>query len=293
VREVLSKSSCRPRSNPLIKIRLYPGISGFIILLPGLVDSLVFGRNGLGLWALTLLSMPVLIVLLEGAVIKGVLSLLPREVEVVDVRPGLLRWGDMSLSLIGLTYVFWVLTSITTTDVPELKIGPISTIVGLMLFFICNGMGYLSWTDIGNRVSFRKIAFGLAWFLFWCAQPFLAFEQPTVLRSYQHTIGRDAILNDLNNIAAQAYQYRIKPKSMQGGNGSYVGFQIPSQMTSNANGKYLFKVVSVDTIAFKAVAPEGNASIIVRIDGDGKLIQSSWQYKGGFEPTWLEELLAN
>ncbi len=34
---------------------------------------------------------------------------------------------------------------------------------------------------------------------------------------------RDAIINDMNNLAAQAYQYRIRPTSMAGGAGSVRG----------------------------------------------------------------------
>src|SRR3990170_400864 len=59
---------------------------------------------------------------------------------------------------------------------------------------------------------------------------------------------RDAIINDLNNLAAQAYQHKIRPASMGGGNGSYDGstptagsgtsFVIPSKMSANENASY-------------------------------------------------------
>ncbi len=35
---------------------------------------------------------------------------------------------------------------------------------------------------------------------------------------------KDAIVNDLNNLAANAYQYRIRPTSMGGGGNNYTGF---------------------------------------------------------------------
>ncbi len=52
---------------------------------------------------------------------------------------------------------------------------------------------------------------------------------------------RDAIINDLNNLAAQAYQYMIRPSSMGGGQGSYGGFSIPSKMVTNENATSLHR----------------------------------------------------
>src|SRR3972149_2862047 len=49
---------------------------------------------------------------------------------------------------------------------------------------------------------------------------------------------KDAIINDLNNISAHAYQFKIRPSSMGGGQGSYSGYAIPRKMASNENGTY-------------------------------------------------------
>ena len=46
---------------------------------------------------------------------------------------------------------------------------------------------------------------------------------------------KDAMINDINNIAANAYQYRIRTSSMGGGNNSYVGYTIPTRLSSNSN----------------------------------------------------------
>ena len=48
---------------------------------------------------------------------------------------------------------------------------------------------------------------------------------------------KDAMINDLNNLAAHAYQFRIRPSSMGGGQGTYTGYTIPTKMKSNENGK--------------------------------------------------------
>jgi Tfp pilus assembly protein PilE len=49
---------------------------------------------------------------------------------------------------------------------------------------------------------------------------------------------RDAVVADLNNLAAMAQQYYKKPTSMGGGGNSFVGWTIPSGLSSNANGTY-------------------------------------------------------
>ena len=92
---------------------------------------------------------------------------------------------------------------------------------------------------------------------------------------------RDAIINDLNNLAAQAYQYRIRPTSMAGGQGSYVGFTIPSKMQTNANGTYT-SAPTANTIAFTAVSAQNPTNTVhVTIDSNGNL--SGWSYAGDFQ----------
>jgi hypothetical protein len=49
---------------------------------------------------------------------------------------------------------------------------------------------------------------------------------------------RDAVINDPNNHAAQAYQYMIRPGSMCGGQGTYGRFSIPTKMLTNENATY-------------------------------------------------------
>ena len=92
---------------------------------------------------------------------------------------------------------------------------------------------------------------------------------------------RDAIINDLNNLAAQAYQFRIRPSSMGGGQGDYTTFAIPTKMKTNENGTYT-AAPTTNTIVFTAVsAQNASNSIKVTIDSDGKL--GSWSYFGDFQ----------
>ena len=92
---------------------------------------------------------------------------------------------------------------------------------------------------------------------------------------------RDAIINDLNNLAAQAYQYRIRPSSMGGGQGKYDGFTIPSKMSANENAKYA-ATVTTDAITIVATSAQNTTNTVtVKINSDGKL--GNWTYAGDFQ----------
>ncbi|MDP2886037.1 MAG: hypothetical protein Q8P51_13560 [Ignavibacteria bacterium] len=93
---------------------------------------------------------------------------------------------------------------------------------------------------------------------------------------------KDAIINDLGNLAATAYQFRIRPTSMGGGGSSYVGFTIPSKMSSNDNGIYTTTAVTATVVSFQAVSSVTAANIVTAaIDSDGKL--GTWVYAGEFK----------
>lgn len=93
---------------------------------------------------------------------------------------------------------------------------------------------------------------------------------------------KDWIINDLGNLAAAAYQYRIRPDSMGGGGGSYEGFVIPARMSRNENGIYTATVVHADTIQFSAKwVGDSTATITASLDADGRL--SAWTYTGNFQ----------
>lgn len=95
---------------------------------------------------------------------------------------------------------------------------------------------------------------------------------------------KDAMINDLNNLAAHAYQFRIRPSSMGGGQGAYTGsgntYKIPVQMKSNTNAAYAETVTatSVTVVATSAATPTNIITVV--IDSAGMLI--SWTYAGDF-----------
>jgi len=49
---------------------------------------------------------------------------------------------------------------------------------------------------------------------------------------------KDGVTISLMNIAANAYQYKIRPSTLGGGSGSYSGYTIPSKMRQDDFGRY-------------------------------------------------------
>jgi thioredoxin-related protein len=92
---------------------------------------------------------------------------------------------------------------------------------------------------------------------------------------------KDAIINDLNNLAAFAYQYRIRPKEMGGGAGSYTGFQIPEKVKQNGNATFEAEIVDKNHIQFKATSAKGFGSVTETIDESGRM--GNWIYSGQFQ----------
>ncbi len=92
---------------------------------------------------------------------------------------------------------------------------------------------------------------------------------------------KDAMINDLNNIAAHAYQFKIRPSSMGGGSGAYTGYSIPVKMATNENATYT-ATAGAASVAIVATSVQNSTNTInVTVDSDGKL--GSWSYAGDFQ----------
>jgi hypothetical protein len=82
---------------------------------------------------------------------------------------------------------------------------------------------------------------------------------------------KDAIINDLNNLAANGYQYRIRPTTMGGGGGAYTGYTIPTKLASNENASYAVGSVSAASMTFTGTSAQGYGTVIAVLDSTGKL----------------------
>ncbi len=92
---------------------------------------------------------------------------------------------------------------------------------------------------------------------------------------------KEAIINDLNNLSAHSYQYRIRPQSMGGGQGSYNGYAIPLKMQSNENASYAVQIIDGNLMRFTATSTKGFGTVSAELDQDGRL--SKWMYTGKFQ----------
>jgi hypothetical protein len=99
---------------------------------------------------------------------------------------------------------------------------------------------------------------------------------------------KDAIINDLNNLAANAYQFKIRPTSMGGGGGAYdaskgatAAYSVPSKMASNANGAYA-ATPTATTVKFVGTSTQYTAgTVTATLDSNGNL--GGWTYGSDFQ----------
>jgi hypothetical protein len=86
---------------------------------------------------------------------------------------------------------------------------------------------------------------------------------------------RDAIISDLTNLAANAYQHRIRPTTMGGGGGDYSTYVIPPSLASNENGTYTLGTVTATSVQFTGVSSQYTSDSVTGTYGpDGKLVGS-------------------
>jgi hypothetical protein len=91
---------------------------------------------------------------------------------------------------------------------------------------------------------------------------------------------RDGLINDMNNLAANAYQYRIRPTTMGGGGGTYTGYIIPLKLVSNENGSFA-ATAGASSVTFTGTSGQGYGTVAAVCDSTGRL--TSFTYTGEFQ----------
>jgi hypothetical protein len=93
---------------------------------------------------------------------------------------------------------------------------------------------------------------------------------------------KDAIVNDLNNLAADAYQYKIRPATMGGGAGQYTNYNVPTKLASNDNGSFVASGASATAVTLKGNSSSYSGSSVTAVcDSNGRL--GSFTYAGQFQ----------
>ena len=88
---------------------------------------------------------------------------------------------------------------------------------------------------------------------------------------------KDAIINGLNKLAANSYQYYIRPTSMGGGGNTFSGYTIPVKLQSNENATYAIVGTPGTQITFKGTSVQNTTNTAqVTIGSDGKAETGTW-----------------
>ncbi|HLB00571.1 MAG TPA: hypothetical protein VJO14_04225 [Bacteroidota bacterium] len=90
---------------------------------------------------------------------------------------------------------------------------------------------------------------------------------------------RDALMNDINNFAANVKQYRSKISSMGGGGGSYTGYLLPAILNNNDDGSFSL-AISPASVVITATSAMGFGTVEATIDSNGAT--GNWSYTGDF-----------
>jgi hypothetical protein len=105
-----------------------------------------------------------------------------------------------------------------------------------------------------------------------------------IRQSLEHALAiqsdKDALINDLDLIALDAYQYRLLPKELGGGEGKYTGFVIAPDRAKTQNGIYAV-TTSENQVTIKVQSllfPSGIINLTVNEQGQ----TGDWQYEGVF-----------
>ena len=91
--------------------------------------------------------------------------------------------------------------------------------------------------------------------------------------SWSVSSNKDSLVNDLQNLGADAYQFRSRPANLGGGGGTYAGYVVPIRLRANDNGTFTptTPVATPQTITFIATSATYNGTITAKLDSTGHL----------------------
>ena len=92
---------------------------------------------------------------------------------------------------------------------------------------------------------------------------------------------KEAILYELNAVAMKLYEYRILPKELGGGNGSFAGFTLSKDLASTAEAHYKIELQDTVAIALATSVKYPLGTIAATINKQGKFL--GWKYSELFQ----------
>jgi len=82
---------------------------------------------------------------------------------------------------------------------------------------------------------------------------------------------KDGLTSGLTSIGSRAYEYKLRPSTLGGGNNSYVGFVIPNKMLSDDNGVYAISSATTTSLQLTGTSSLNGAWIAtITLDSTGK-----------------------
>ena len=103
---------------------------------------------------------------------------------------------------------------------------------------------------------------------------------PEKLRQAYVTANKDALVAQVVNIGAHAYQYRLRPTTMGGGGGSFESYKIPKLMMSTAYGTFEATAFR-DSIVIVGKSTQNLGTVQTTVDDTGRT--GHWIFTDGFE----------
>jgi hypothetical protein len=102
---------------------------------------------------------------------------------------------------------------------------------------------------------------------------FVGFELYT---TYETTANKQAILNSMNALAEDAYQYHQRPVSMGGGGGDYSNYRIPYGMIRTTDGLFTTEPLQ-NHLLITGISRPLNGRIEAEVDEKGKIVRCTFE----------------
>ncbi len=100
-------------------------------------------------------------------------------------------------------------------------------------------------------------------------------------KSVEEYENKEAILYELNSVAVKLYEYRVLPKELGGGNGSFAGFTLSKELASTTEAQYKIELQDTLAIAKATSVKYPLGTITAKISKKGKFLE--WKYSELFE----------
>lgn len=91
---------------------------------------------------------------------------------------------------------------------------------------------------------------------------------------------RGALVEDIQNIAVDAYAFKTRPTTMGGGSGQYTGYRVPPKLQAMDDGTFA-ATPSSQQVTLAGTSALGYGSVTAVLDSTGQL--GNYTYTGDFQ----------